>query len=273
MTPREMRLLWVGLGYDRGWSFTPLDGKKPRLFGWTKAPRETREQALAWAAAGNVGVRCGIVSYALLVVDVDVAKGATWECPVQTITVRTGGGGRHHYFAIPGGVHVPNSSGKIGPHVDVRADGGQVVYPGSVHPATGKVYDWLPGCAPGEAPLRALPHDIFRLLTDPVPETRAVPPAGRVAASSRYAAVALERERDRVAGAPRGSRGTTLYSAAARMGELVGASLIDAATVRSALLWAAEVNGLAESDGEASVLRELERGLSLGIAHPRAVTA
>jgi hypothetical protein len=276
MTPREMRLHWVGIGYDRGWSFTPLNGKRPRLLGWPTLPRETRDEALAWAAAGNIGVRCGAVSYSLVVIDVDCAKGATWECPVQTISVRTGGGGRHHYFAIPGGVHVPNSSGKIAPFVDVKAEHGQVVYPGSVHPQTGKVYDWLPGCGPHEVLLRFLPRDIFRLLTDPVREIappRPIAPAGSVTAPSRYAAVALERERDRLATTGPGGRGTVLFAAAASMGELVGAGLLDAGTVRSALLWACDTNGLLRDDGAGAVERELERGLSVGIAHPRSVTA
>ena len=63
----------VRYGYDLGWSFTPLVGKRPTLKGWQDRPRETLEEALAWAAKGNVGLRTGRISG---VVAIDVDPGA-----------------------------------------------------------------------------------------------------------------------------------------------------------------------------------------------------
>ena len=35
-------------GYRRGWAFTPLDGKRPKLTGWQNRPREALGEALRW---------------------------------------------------------------------------------------------------------------------------------------------------------------------------------------------------------------------------------
>ena len=60
----------VSHGYERGWSFTPLNGKRPVLTAWQKRPRETLAEALAWVAKGNVGLRTGRTS-GIIVIDVD----------------------------------------------------------------------------------------------------------------------------------------------------------------------------------------------------------
>ncbi len=65
-----------------------------------------------------------------------------------TRKVQTGGGGTHFYFKHPGG-HIPNSSGQIGPGVDIRGDGGYVLAPPSV---TDGPYQTLHGDAAIEAP-------------------------------------------------------------------------------------------------------------------------
>ncbi len=55
---------------------------------------------------------------------------------VEVITAR----GRHIYFKWPQ-EPVRNSAGKIGPHIDVRGDGGYVLSPPSIHPS-GRRYSW-----------------------------------------------------------------------------------------------------------------------------------
>ena len=55
--------------------------------------------------------------------------------------VRTGGDGRHFYFKSPKG-GLRNSVGSLGPGLDIRAEGGQVVAPPSIHPETQKAYVW-----------------------------------------------------------------------------------------------------------------------------------
>jgi hypothetical protein len=59
----------------------------------------------------------------------------------ETATVLTGGGGKHLYFKMPQGVKIKSSAGSVAPHIDVRADGGYVIYPGSTH-ENGRTYEW-----------------------------------------------------------------------------------------------------------------------------------
>jgi hypothetical protein len=68
---------------------------------------------------------------------------------VETITAR----GRHLYFKAPE-TPVRNSTGKIGPGIDVRGDGGYILTPPSVHP-TGKTYRWSVDSANAFAPAPA----------------------------------------------------------------------------------------------------------------------
>src|SRR5262245_14168113 len=98
----------VRAGYARGWSYIPLRGKRPYFEGWEARPRETLETALLWARRGNVGIRTGLVS-GLVVIDVDLAKGATVPAEVEAVptwTAKTGGDGRHFYFGLPDEVDV-----------------------------------------------------------------------------------------------------------------------------------------------------------------------
>ena len=149
----DARVEEVRAGIAREWVFTPLKGKRPIRKQWQKEPPAAPEDALRWAAEGNVGLRTGAVS-GVTVIDEDSSKGgsvADLGLP-ETIAVNTGGGGRHYYFVSPEG-SVGNSAGKLAPHVDVRGDGGQVVFVGSVHPDTGMTYEWAPGLSPNEVGL------------------------------------------------------------------------------------------------------------------------
>jgi hypothetical protein len=99
------------------------------------------------ADIANVGVATG---QGLLVLDIDAKHGgleslARLEAdhgPLPTTpTVSTGGGGRHYYFGLPEGETVGNRAG-IASGVNIRADGGYVVAPPSLH-ASGRRYEWL----------------------------------------------------------------------------------------------------------------------------------
>ena len=70
----------------------------------------------------------------------------------------TGGGGRHLYFAHPGGL-VRNRAG-LAQGIDLRGDaergdGGYIVAPPSIHPS-GTFYEWAPGRNPDEMALAPL---------------------------------------------------------------------------------------------------------------------
>jgi hypothetical protein len=150
----------------RGFAPIPLRPRDKRpLLPWEpyRHRRPTPAELALWRArwpAANVGIVTGAVS-GLVVLDVDPDKGgetslaaleATFGRLPATLVVRTGGGGRHLYFAHPGRP-VACAVG-LRPGLDLRGDGGYVVAPPSIHP-TGRLYrfedeaDRPPAPAPG----------------------------------------------------------------------------------------------------------------------------
>ncbi len=61
--------------------------------------------------------------------DLTEAHGDAW---LDTFTVRTGGLGNHFLFRLPEGVEVHRA--KIAPGIDIKAEGGYLVAPPSIHP-------------------------------------------------------------------------------------------------------------------------------------------
>jgi Bifunctional DNA primase/polymerase, N-terminal/Primase C terminal 1 (PriCT-1) len=158
----------------RGWSTIPIRaGDKRPLVRWEEFQHRHPSQAEArgwccqWPEAG-IGVVTGAIS-GLVVVDVDAGHGGDESLeqlerehgPLPTtLECRTGGGGRHLYFAHPGGLVVRNKVG-LAPGVDLRGDGGYVVAPPSLH-ASGLRYAWLDGRAPGSTAIMPLPDWVLR---------------------------------------------------------------------------------------------------------------
>ena len=154
-------LLGGAQGYaERGWPVLPLwwplpggacacgrpdcskPGKHPLtrhgLHDATADPGMIRRWWAHWPQA-NVGIRTG-ASSGLLVVDVDGQAGMASlralrreHGPFPAAWVRTGSEGWHAYLRQPDGQRVPNSVGRLGPGLDVRADGGSIVAPPSHH--------------------------------------------------------------------------------------------------------------------------------------------
>lgn len=69
----------------------------------------------------------------------------------RTLRQQTGGGGRQAVFQWPEGGGIRNSAGALGPGLDVRGDGGYVVFAPSHH-ASGGVYRVLEDVPPAPAP-------------------------------------------------------------------------------------------------------------------------
>ena len=130
----------------KGWSLVPLKGKVPTIKNWTHLPPTTEDQGKEYLAQGNVGIRTGEIS-GLVVLDVDPKHGGDESLErlnhdfSNVPMVRTGSGGRHYYFKYPP-TGLRNSTGALGPGLDIRGDGGQVVCPPSIHPETGNEYVW-----------------------------------------------------------------------------------------------------------------------------------
>jgi hypothetical protein len=170
--------LAVALAYaGRGWSVVPLvaHGKRP-LVRWAPYQRQPADPARirAWFQDNpdaNLGIVTGAVS-GLMVLDIDPQHDGDDSLsdlehrhgPLpETIEALTGGGGRHIYFRHPGG-SVRNLVGLV-PGIDLRADGGLVVAPPSVHPS-GRRYAWEVSHHPDDTDLAAPPGWLLRLIRE-----------------------------------------------------------------------------------------------------------
>ena len=162
--------------------------------------------------------------------------------------MRTGSGGWHLWFAPTG----HGNRVRLLPGVDWRGLGGYVVAPPSRH-ASGGAYSWE--VTPGAARPARVPAALDGLLAGPPPAA-----APRVGHPARYAEAALEAEADRVAWAVVGTRNDTLNRAAFALGRLVGAGLLDEASVRTELGRAARHAGL----GRSETVRTIRSGLTAG---------
>jgi hypothetical protein len=252
-------LLTAALTYAaRGWAVVPLHtpgpqgcscdqdcggsaGKHPRTpHGLHDA---SRQPDLLWRwwhrwPDANVGIRTGQAS-GLVVFDVDTRHGgedslvaleATYSPLPATLSASSGGGGHHLYFRHPG-QRIPNRAGVGGyTGLDIRADGGYIVAPPSLH-QSGRPYRWQEPAHP----LASLPDWLSALLTPP-PEParllrlspRGLPEPDR---AEYWLRLALER-------AQPGIRNVTGYWLACRLRE-AGLSVLEAEAIL--LSYAAQV--------------------------------
>lgn len=122
-------------------------GKHPRLRDWAERATADATTVAGWISqwpGGNIGIATGEAS-GFFALDVDPKNGgpaslaALGQLP-RTVEARTGSGGSHYLFQLPD-FAVGNSSGKVGPGLDIRGDGGQIVVAPSVS-AKG-AYTWV----------------------------------------------------------------------------------------------------------------------------------
>jgi hypothetical protein len=157
---------------------------------------------------------------------------------------------------------VRNSAGRLGPLIDVRADGGYVVGAGSR--VDGRGYAVRGGFLPLALPF---PGWIARLLTEE-PAALARPaqlPIPEGTLGRAYALAALREETRRVAAAREGTRNDTLNRAAFCLGQLIAAQLLPPLPVMTALADAAAAAGLPEDEAR----RTIRSGIAAGTKKPR----
>lgn len=162
----EVELLKIATNYaKRGWPVLPLHtpvngecscgikcgspGKHPRIAGGVHAASTDLETITTWWhrwPKANIGIVTGSVSK-LIVIDLDERHGGVqafrqWEkdYPAQTSLIAKTGGGFHLFFDSQS-YSIKNRVGIL-PGVDIRADGGYVVAPGSLH-GSGTYYAWV----------------------------------------------------------------------------------------------------------------------------------
>lgn len=168
-------LLEATLEYaERGWRVFPLHnptpdgcscgdrdcqsiGKHPRITGGLKGATTDAAIIRGWWEQwpyANIGIATGLAS-GTVVLDVDGEDGhaslrlleAMDQLP-RTLCAHSGRkgpdgerNGHHLYFALPNGADVRNSAGRLGKGLDIRASGGYIVAPPSLH-ASGLHYEW-----------------------------------------------------------------------------------------------------------------------------------
>jgi hypothetical protein len=269
----------------RGWQVFPCvaDGKRPALRGsWQDHATAEPARIRAWwsRAAYNIGIACG--PSGLVVIDLDTlhdtrelstaGDGSTLSgtdvlaalCdqhgqpyPLPTYVVTTPSGGCHLYYAAPSSA-IRNSAGWLGPHIDVRADGGYVIGDGSR--IGGRVYT-----ARDERTPVALPGWIAGLLQERPPMAAGQPVPRGGAQGTAYAMAALRYEARLVAAARPGTRNDTLNRAAFSLGQLAAAGLLPPLAVASELASAAQRAGLPADEAH----RTIRSGLVAGARCPR----
>lgn len=191
---------------------------------------------LAAVPRGLLAVRTGAAS-GLVVVDIDPRHGGRVDPALMppTRAVATGHDGWHLYYRHPG-QPVPSRPlpGRAG--VDVKADGGYVVLPPSVHPDTGRAYRWLTAARP----VVEMPPALAEAVTDPPPRPPdphpTTPPAARPGTRPTARPVGgggisspealLTATLATVRAAPQGRRRTTLYGAARGLARMVTAGAL-----------------------------------------------
>ncbi|MGC9106567.1 MAG: bifunctional DNA primase/polymerase [Infirmifilum sp.] len=159
---QKYNVLEVALSYlGKGLSVIPLKprDKTPRIE-WEKyqhqlpTEKEVREWFSKWPDS-NIAIVCGRISGNLVVIDFDnreihnewvkslpdeLKQLYEWTWKVET------GKGVHVYFRLADASQVPRTKPRLKPGLDIKAEGGYVVAPPSIHPS-GKRYEFL-NCNP-----------------------------------------------------------------------------------------------------------------------------
>jgi hypothetical protein len=232
----------------------------------------------------NIGIATGMMSGGIVVLDVDGEDGAIAIRQLQaeheqlpaTLTSRTSRG-RHFWFRTD--QPIPSSVSRIGPKLDVRAEGAYCLAPPSIHPS-GFVYCWE-----NDLPLAPLPDWLSCLARKPEPKpapepgkkvseiavSMIRPPVDyRPAASlGAYGRAALEEECNRVASAIVGTRNNALNRASFSLHQLVAAGELDQGEVYRGLMNAAVTCGLMQDDGPRQVEATINSGRRAGFQNPR----
>ena len=178
--------------------------KRPAMTAWQDAATTDPGTIRLWwtglYADHGVGIATGTDS-GIFVLDVDITDGKhgdetlrgladTYGPLPDTVSVITGSGGAHHYYRMPAGTEIRNDAGrKLGPGLDIRGEGGQVVAPPTIHPITARPYEWEHGAGLDEIPIADAPGWLIAMLTaepDITPAVMVSPTIGDDGPAARY---------------------------------------------------------------------------------------
>jgi hypothetical protein len=287
---------------ERGWPVFPLYpySKYPAVRDWNNRATCDLQQITRWWAAApyNIGIACQAAG--LVVIDLDGARGQQppppWDQlgvthgrdvlrilaaragapdPIDTYTVASPSGEHRYFLASPDRelrcTTGPSGTG-LGWCIDTRGVGGAIVAAGSVRRIEGRprLYRVVRDVDPV-----TLPHWLLTALTPPPAPVRAPtrpPSPGR--RLDAYVAAALDGETTAVAHAAPGTRAHTLFCSAARLGELVGAGVLDETVATQALLAAAAgLDSGPDRFTRREALGHVTNGIARGRRNPRQLLA
>lgn len=164
---------------QRGWRIVPIrpGEKRPALTNWTQTATTDTDTITEWFTGPyqnhGIGIATGPES-GIFVLDIDIAETKAGDETLndleqihgqlpETLTVLTGSGGWHFYYRYPTNLEIRNDAGRrLGPGLDIRGTGGQVVAPPTIHP-NGHPYEWDHGCDT----IADAPQWLLELLTTP----------------------------------------------------------------------------------------------------------
>jgi len=147
---------------NRGWRVVPIrpGEKRPALQNWTVTASKDPQQITDWFSGAfadhGIGIATGPES-GIFVLDVDITDTKAGDETLadleelygrlpDTLIAITGSGGWHIYLNYPPQLEIRNDAGRrLGPGLDIRGTGGQVVAPPTIHP-NGNAYQWDQGC-------------------------------------------------------------------------------------------------------------------------------
>ncbi|MGH3857635.1 MAG: bifunctional DNA primase/polymerase [Pseudonocardiaceae bacterium] len=283
---------------ERGWPVFPLYpySKYPAVRDWPHRATCDLDQISRWWARAPYNIAIACQAAGLVVIDLDaghdqppppqwaglgvthgrdvlriLAQRAGHPDPIDTFTVASPHG-EHRYFLAPADRELRNTTGAtstgLGWCIDTRAAGGLIIAAGSARRIEGQLRRYRVVC---DIDPVALPSWLVTALTPaPVPVTPSIPLPGPGRRRDAYVAAALAGETTAVAQAAPGTRAHTLFRSAARLGELVGAGILDETLAAQALLAVAPTSysGANQfSRGEAT--GHIVNGIARGRRNPR----
>lgn len=156
---------------NQGWSILPVrpDEKRPYMNNWlqythVRADRDTVDNWFNNLSGAGVGLVTGKVS-GVVVLDVEN------DCPIPiedllrkyptNLYSRTGSGGYHLFYTYPHNVGRISNRVRIFEGADLRADGGFIVLPPTMH-ACGNRYEWV-----SRGPMGAFPRELLDMQSSP----------------------------------------------------------------------------------------------------------
>lgn len=267
----------------RGWKVFPLHGiadgccsckasdcsspaKHPLVRHGLREASADRAQVEAWWAQwpfANIGLITGATS-GILVVDVDLPRALESLDRVvdrlpRTLAGLTGGGGVHLVYQSDAADlrnavgRLPGIRGSV-PGVDLRASGGYIVVPPSLH-SSGNRYSWLDPNVP-IAPAPSWLKQPKRSYTPIVSSA----PKFTSGDGTAYGLAALRNECDLVRSAAVGTRNHQLYRSSRALARLVAAGELWEVAARSSLAQAGRCAGLGSEECYRTIASAFQRG-------------